>query len=121
LNTVLRDAYVWGTVLSVTHSQAAAATAPRALIDLTRPWFSPLRARDSGSISSTVHQMLGFGADVQGQVAERLESHILLMQLDTDLSLGWMFGDMGNAQFWITPTDLAAGRFENVTVTVAGH
>jgi uncharacterized protein DUF1963 len=126
LNEVLRDAYVWGTVLSLTHSRAAAQTVPEPLVKIPQSLFAPFRragfqADKLDRIDTTLHQMLGNGAEVQGQAAERQESHVLLMQFDTDKSLGWMFGDMGNAQFWITPDDLAARRFERVTCTVEGH
>ena len=42
------------------------------------------------------------------------------MQFDSDNGFGWMFGDCGVAQFWITPEDLAARRFDRVTATVEG-
>jgi hypothetical protein len=126
LNEVLRDAYVWGTVLSLTHSPAAAQTVPQTLVKIPMSLFAPLRKAGFypdkfDRTDTTLHQMLGYGTEVQGQAAERQESHVLLMQFDTDKSLGWMFGDMGNAQFWITPDDLAARRFERVTCTVEGH
>jgi hypothetical protein len=126
LNEILREAYVWGTVLSLAHSSAAAQTVPQALVKIPQSLFAPLRtagfyADKLDRIDTTLHQMLGYGTEVQGQAAERQESHILLMQFDTDESMGWMFGDMGNAQFWITPDDLAARRFDRVTVTVEGH
>ncbi len=37
----------------------------------------------------------------------------LLLQLDSDESQGWMWGDMGTLFYWIRKQDLAARRFEN--------
>ena len=136
LNQILATAYLWGTTLSLGHSPSAASSVPASLIDLARSWFCPLRevifagdrkkrsgsggVREKPRIDVTLHQMLGFGTEVQGHAERQSRTHILLMQFDTDASLGWMFGDMGNAQFWITPKDLASARFEAVIATVEG-
>ncbi|MCA9093465.1 MAG: DUF1963 domain-containing protein [Planctomycetaceae bacterium] len=37
----------------------------------------------------------------------------LLLQLDSDDSVGWMWGDCGRLYFWIREEDLKARRFEN--------
>lgn len=69
------------------------------------------------------HQMLGAGTDVQGTAsAEREAGNILLLQIDSDygVSEDFMFCDMGMAQFWIRPDDLAAGRFEKSWGTTEG-
>lgn len=42
---------------------------------------------------------------------------ILLMQIDSDLDNDIMWGDMGIANFFITPEDLAAENFDNVLYT----
>ncbi len=36
-------------------------------------------------------------------------------------ALGWMFGDAGNATFWISPGDLARRDFGKVWATIEGH
>ena len=68
---------------------------------------------------SQPHQMFGYGFDYQYR-PEECEGKLLLLQLNTDYSMFWMFADCGNIQFFIDPDDLAAGRFENVIVTIAG-
>jgi uncharacterized protein YwqG len=46
-----------------------------------------------------------------------------LLQIDSDTSLHpeFMFCDMGAAQFWIEPADLAKGRFDKAWGTTEGH
>ena len=39
------------------------------------------------------------------------------MQIDSDLDNDIMWGDMGIANFFITPEDLAAENFDNVLYT----
>jgi len=43
------------------------------------------------------------------------------MQFDTDYGMDWMWGDCGVLQYWITPQDLKARRFDRVIVTLEGH
>ncbi len=47
---------------------------------------------------------------------------ILLLQIDTDMAVDkeFRFCDMGVAQFWITPADLTAGRFNKAWATTEG-
>ena len=70
-----------------------------------------------------LHQMLGIGKDIQG-TAGRAHSDglILLLQIDTDMAVDeeFKFCDMGVAQFWIKPADLAAERFNNAWATTEG-
>lgn len=37
---------------------------------------------------------------------------VKLLQIDSDTRPGIMIGDTGLLEFWISPDDLAAGRFE---------
>jgi uncharacterized protein YwqG len=69
------------------------------------------------------HQMLGFAKNIQG-TAEELQAAgtILLLQIDSDLWLHkeFMFCDLGAAQFWIEPADLAKARFDKAWGTTEG-
>jgi hypothetical protein len=70
-----------------------------------------------------LHQMLGIGKNIQGTAEEaRADGSILLLQIDTDLRLHehFMFCDMGAAQFWIKPADLADGKFDKAWGTTEG-
>lgn len=70
-----------------------------------------------------LHQILGIGKNIQG-TAERAhaDGKILLLQIDSDWSVHrhFMFSDMGTAQFWIEPSDLADGRFDKAWGTTEG-
>jgi uncharacterized protein YwqG len=60
------------------------------------------------------HRMFGWPDLVQNPVelepgaADRL----LLLQLDTDDDIGWMWGDAGTLYYWIREQDLRTGRFD---------
>lgn len=69
------------------------------------------------------HTMLGPPSVVQTVGRDALErGWIPLLQLDTDVGLHreFMFCDSGMAQFWITPEDLAARRFDRAWATTEG-
>lgn len=69
------------------------------------------------------HQMLGAAINVQNTAdAARQAGHVLLLQIDSDYGVddSFVFCDMGMAQFWIKPEDLAAGRFERAWGTTEG-
>jgi hypothetical protein len=70
-----------------------------------------------------LHQMLGIGKNIQGTAEDaHADGTILLLQIDTDRSVHehFMFCDMGVAQFWIKPADLAEGRFDRAWGTTEG-
>lgn len=69
------------------------------------------------------HQMLGVGKNLQGTAEENYaDGLVLLMQIDSDKALDneFVFCDMGAAQFWIKPDDLAARRFDRAWGTTEG-
>lgn len=66
------------------------------------------------------HQMFGLGTDIQGGIWERAGA-VLLLQLVHDDMQDWRFGDNGAFQFWISPDDLAAGRWDRVELTFECH
>jgi hypothetical protein len=118
LNKCLGDAAVLSVDLCLARS-AAAALVPAEAREAVRQRHAAL-VRGHGPRAGR-HQMLGAGLDVQGAPEEFGGTHVLLMQFDTDYGLGWMFGDCGVLQYWITPDDLAAGRFHRAFVTMEGH
>ncbi|MEA1071943.1 DUF1963 domain-containing protein [Sphingomonas sp. LY160] len=67
------------------------------------------------------HHMLGEGEVVQVAADEMKDRYILLMQLGPDQSLDWLVGEMGPLQYWITPEDLAAKKFENTVLTIEAY
>jgi uncharacterized protein YwqG len=70
-----------------------------------------------------LHQMLGIGKDIQGTAeGEHAAGTILLLQIDSDTLVHkhFMFCDLGVAQFWIEPADLAGERFDRAWATTEG-
>lgn len=70
--------------------------------------------------TDTWHQMFGPGTCIQ-DAADAYSDHHMLLQLMYDDMLAWRFGDMGVAQFWIHPADLAARRWEKAFLTFECH
>jgi uncharacterized protein YwqG len=69
------------------------------------------------------HQMLGVGKNLQGTAEEaRARGDVLLLQIDSDIYVHrhFIFCDMGAAQFWIKPSDLARSRFDKAWATTEG-
>ena len=66
------------------------------------------------------HQMFGHGSEVQDAVGSH-EAYHLLLQLHSDDLMNWMWGDVGVLQFWISPADLAARRWDKVEMTFDAH
>lgn len=77
------------------------------------------RLRTAYSSGGLVHQMGGYGAQIQHTDMEA-EGMILLLQIATDEAVSYMWGDAGVAQYWITADDLAAGAWEKVRFEVTG-
>ena len=86
-----------------------------------REYIHELNGRRDLNLS--LHQMLGVATNIQGTAAQlQAIGTILLLQIDSDKSLhkDFMFCDMGAAQFWIEPADLARGDFSNAWGTTEG-
>lgn len=80
-----------------------------------------LAARSGGRLHANIpDRMLAPYADVQGDQQERAATHLLLLELSSDEAIGHRFGE-GVYQFWITPDDLAARRFEKVRLTTTAY
>jgi hypothetical protein len=86
-----------------------------------REYIHELNGRRDLNLS--LHQMLGVATNIQGTAAQlQAIGTILLLQIDSDISLhkDFMFCDMGAAQFWIEPADLAKRRFYKAWGTTEG-
>ena len=73
-----------------------------------------------GLFASSPDRMLAPPVDVQGHQWDRARTHVLLLELSTNGALGHAFGE-GVYQFWITPDDLRARRFDKVTLTADAY
>jgi uncharacterized protein YwqG len=56
----------------------------------------------------------GYDESVAEQLSAGADDWILLLQLDTDDEVGWMWGDSGTIYYWIREEDLKACRFDRV-------
>ncbi len=63
------------------------------------------------------HKIGGIPRDAQDATSEYVDSHVLLMQFDVDRGMDWCWGDCGVMQFWLTPDDLLARRFDRAGVS----
>ncbi|WP_322888965.1 MULTISPECIES: DUF1963 domain-containing protein [unclassified Yoonia] len=66
------------------------------------------------------HQMFGPASDYQSAARDHAYDHLLL-ELQSDALLQWMWGDAGAVQFWISADDLAESRWDRVAMTIASH
>jgi hypothetical protein len=92
---------------------------PPHVLELVRWRHSP--AITKSLVGFTRHQLLGTGRTIQHAAIQFRDTHRLLAQFDSDIGINWMWGDMGALQYWITHDDLAARRFDRVTMTAEGH
>ncbi|KHK92636.1 DUF1963 domain-containing protein [Novosphingobium malaysiense] len=88
----------------VTDAPEALAAMPDDQLDrINREYRLPIRHQ---------HQMFGPGAGRQS-TEHAQAGEILLLQLAYDDMMEWRWGELGMFQFWISPQDAAAGRWEN--------
>jgi hypothetical protein len=71
---------------------------------------------ERGVYATTPDRMLAPPVDVQGNQWDRAKTHLLLLEISSNEGLGYHFGE-GVYQFWITPDDLGARRFDKVELT----
>ncbi|HST60985.1 MAG TPA: DUF1963 domain-containing protein [Longimicrobium sp.] len=97
-----------GTIRSWAGDPALAALVPGHVYAACAPFFYGYR-----EAYPQFSQMLGHspGPHVARPVGDPT---ICLLNLDTDLALGWYFGEGGQCTFWITPGDLARRDFSRV-------
>jgi hypothetical protein len=65
-------------------------------------------------------QMLGHAPSAQDPLLAS-DPTVCLLNLPSEDAIGWMFGDMGEATFWIAPRDLAGRGFSKAWGTIEGH
>lgn len=92
----------------ITGDQRAAAAIPDAVLALLNENYR--------LPTSWQHQMFGLGGCRQTNRYDHMCDHLLLQIVYDDLP-EFRFGDMGLYQFWISPENLAAGRWDQVQLT----
>ena len=78
------------------------------------------RRASHGFFATTPDRTLAPPVDVQGHQWNRAKTHLLLLELSSNEGLGHHFGE-GVYQFWITPADLRARRFDKVELTADAY
>ena len=74
----------------------------------------------NGTFGLKFSQMLGYAPSSQ-QARMTNDPAFCLLSLASDQGLGWMFGDVGEATFYIFPEALEARAFDRVEASVEGH
>ena len=109
-----------GTNMILGYASRPDALLPADLIAWARGWHVPVQTQ--GERTEVMrHQILGPPVSVQTAPARMEQTHVMLAQFASDPGMFWTFGDMGVLQFWITPENLAARRFDLAVMTMEGH
>jgi hypothetical protein len=117
---VISDALTISIEASLTDSQEAAERIPADVVRRVHSRHALAIRSERGLFASTPNRMLSAPVDVQGNQWERAKTHLLLLELSSNEGLGHHFGE-GVYQFWITPDDLKARRFDKVELTADAY
>ena len=117
---VLEDATVKSVEASLTTSSTTAARIPPSITThLQSRHALAIRTGEKWHVN-TPDRMLAAPSDVQGNQWDRAATHLLLLEISSNEGLGHHFGE-GVYQFWITPENLRARRFDRVELTADAY
>jgi Domain of unknown function (DUF1963) len=105
---------------SLVESQEAAARIPADVARRVHSRHALAVQSERGLFASMPDRMLAPPVDVQGHHWDRAKTPLLLLELSSNEALGHEFGE-GVYQFWITPADLRARRFDKVVLTADAY
>ena len=117
---VINEALKLAIEASLIESQEAAARVPAEVARRIHHRHALAVHTERGLVASTPDRMLAPPVDVQGHQWDRAKTHLLLLELSSNDALGHEFGE-GVYQFWITPADLRARRFDKVVLTADAY
>lgn len=117
---VITEAVTLSIEASLVESQEAAARIPADVVRRVHHRHALAVRAEQGLFASSPDRMLAPPVDVQGNQWDRARTHLLLLELSSNGALGHEFGE-GVYQFWITPADLRARRFDKVTLTADAY
>ena len=117
---VITDALTMSIEASLSESQEAAARIPADVAQRVHSRHALAVESEHGLFATTPDRMLAPPVDVQGYQWDRAKTHLLLLELSSNDGLGHHFGE-GVYQFWITPADLRARRFDKVELTADAY
>ncbi len=116
-----RDAEQLSIEASLTASPEAAARIPKSVLAKHHARHALAGTYEDGKVfSHTPDRMLAAHSFVQGNELERAQTHLLLLEMSSNEGLDHHFGE-GVYQFWITPDDLKARRFDKVELTTTAY
>ena len=102
-------------IRSFAHDPKKAALITPTIYDVMAPHF-----QGDSAWGIQYSQMLGHAPSSQ-QARETDDPTLCLLNLASDAGLGWMFGDVGEASFWISPEALSQRDFGKAWATLEGH
>jgi hypothetical protein len=117
---VIGEAMTMSIEASLIDSQEAAARIPADVARRVHGRHALAVQSEHGLFVTTPDRMLAPPVDVQGHQSERAKTHLLLLEISTNDGLGHHFGE-GVYQFWITPDDLKARRFDKVELSADAY
>jgi hypothetical protein len=117
---VIIEAMTMSIEASLIDSQEAAARIPADAARRVHGRHALASQSEHGLFVTTPDRMLAPPVDVQGHQWERAKTHLLLLELSSNEGLGHHFGE-GVYQFWITPEDLKARRFDKVELSADAY
>jgi hypothetical protein len=117
---VITDALTMSVEASLSESRGAAARIPADVARRVHSRHALAVESEHGLFATTPDRMLAPPVDVQGYQWDRAKTHLLLLELSSNDGLGHHFGE-GVYQFWITPADLRARRFDKVELTADAY
>ena len=117
---VIGDALTMSIEASLTDSQQAAERIPADIARRIHHRHALASQSEHGLFATTPDRMLAPPVDVQGNQWDRAKTHLLLLEISSNEGLGHHFGE-GVYQFWITPDDLKARRFDQVQLSADAY
>jgi hypothetical protein len=105
----------WLNIRSWAGDRELAAKIPMHVYDVMEPYMS-----GNSHWSLEYSQMLGHAPSAQDPLHPD-EQTLCLLNFASDSTLGWMWGDCGNAAFFIMPNELANLDFSQIRAEVVGH
>jgi hypothetical protein len=117
---VIGDALTMSIEASLVESEDAAARIPIDVARRVQGRHALASESEHGLFVVTPDRMLAPPVDVQGHQWDRAKTHLLLLELSSNEGLGHHFGE-GVYQFWITPENLKARRFDRVELTADAY
>jgi uncharacterized protein YwqG len=117
---VINQAAMLSIEAALAESAEAAGRLPKEVIARIEANHALATRTASGIFAATPDRMLAPPSYVQGDQEETAASHLLLLELSSNEGLGHHFGE-GVYQFWITPADLRARRFDRVMLTTTAY